>query len=513
MNVRELVGQCLMVGFPEPELTPEVRRLLTEEMIGSIVLFARNLRDPASAGTLCEDLQAVARAHLPAPLMIGTDQEGGAVERLGPGATPLPSAMAIGAAGPDAARTAAEICARELRAVGIDQVLAPVLDVNIAPRNPVIGTRSFGGSPEAVAACGVAAVEGYRAGGVAATAKHFPGHGDSAVDSHLALPVLPHDLERLERVELAPFRAAVAAGVDVVMVGHLAVPALDPSGAPASVSRPLTRGLLRERIGFQGVVMTDCMEMAGVSPDAGFGRVAVAAFLAGADLVLVSHRPDRQREAAAALREAAASGRIPMTRLRESADRVLALKRRLAAAPRPSLGEVGSPGHRAAMDEVAARAVTVLRAGVLGGRLAAVSFQGGAMSGAESAQADDPFLAAAGARGIPTMRLPLEPGQAELEEALGLAGAADGLLIGSRRLSYFPAQARAARALARARPAALIALREPYDLAEVPEAVTLVAAYGDRSPVVEVALGAALGERHGGGRLPVEVAAAGHSPR
>ena len=165
MNLRELVGQCLMVGFPGPELTPDDERMLVEEMPGAIVLFARNLRDPAGGRALCDALQSIAGGQLPAPFLIGTDQEGGSVERLGPGATPLPSAMALGAAGPDAARTVAEIAARELRAVGIDLALAPVLDVNVAPSNPVIGTRSFGEAPDLVAACGVAAVEGCRAGG------------------------------------------------------------------------------------------------------------------------------------------------------------------------------------------------------------------------------------------------------------------------------------------------------------------------------------------------------------
>lgn len=505
MNVRELVGQCLMVGFPGPEVTPEVEALLGEEMVGGICLFARNLLDPAAGRALCERLQALATARLPAPMLIGTDQEGGSVERLGPGATPLPSAMAIGAAGPAAARTVGEICGRELRAVGIDLVLAPVLDVNIAPHNPVIGTRSFGESPEAVAACGVAAIEGYRAGGVAATAKHFPGHGDSAVDSHRALPVLPHDLERLERVELLPFRAAIEAGVDVIMVGHLSVPALDPSGAAASLSPALNQGLLRERLGFTGVVMTDCMEMAGASPDASFGEQAVRAFLAGADLVLVSHRADRQREAAAALRHAVESGRVGAERLRQSAGRVLALKRRLAAVATPPMAVVGAPAHRKAVEAIAREAVTVLRRGRLGGRLAAVAFQGGALSGAESAQDGDPFLSAVRARGIPTLRLALEPEPDALEEALGLADSVDALLVGSRRLSHFPRQADAARALARARPTALIALREPYDLGAVPEAVTLIAAYGDRSPTVEAALAAALNEGEGRGRLPVTV--------
>ena len=383
-----------MVGMPSAELTPDVQEMLVEERIGNVCLFARNLPDSRAGRDLCAGLQALAERELPAPMLIATDQEGGPVQRLLAGATALPSAMALGTAGPDACRRVAYISARELRAVGITMALAPVLDVNVDSRNPVIGIRSFGDSSDRVAACGVASIAGLQCGGVAATAKHFPGHGDTAVDSHLALPVLPHDMTRLERVELVPFRAAIEAGVDAVMVGHLAVPALDPSGAPASLSRELTSGLLRGRLEYSGLVCTDCMEKSGASAGRpGFGELAVRAFLAGADLVLVSHRRDRQLAASAALRDAVGSGRIPVSRLRESATRVRELKRRLSASPTPPWTEIGSAAHLTAVTEAAASGVTVRRRGVLpGGTTGVIAFGAGASSPAESQLRTDHFL-------------------------------------------------------------------------------------------------------------------------
>ena len=483
-----------MVGIPSPELTPDVEQMLVAERIGNVCLFARNLRDSTAGRDLCNSLQALAERELPAPMLIATDQEGGPVQRLSAGATPLPSAMALGAAGPAACRQVAYIAARELRAVGITMAFAPVLDVNVDPRNPVIGIRSFGDSPELVAACGVASIAGLQSGGVAATAKHFPGHGDTAVDSHLALPVLPHDLPRLERVELIPFRAAIEAGVDAVMVSHLAVPALDPSGAPASLSPELNSGLLRRRLRFGGVVCTDCMEMSGARTGRlGFGELAVRAFLAGADLVLVSHRRDRQLAASAALRDAVESGRVPVMRLRESASRVLKLKRRLAAAPAPPWTEVGSAAHLATVTEAAVRAVTVKRRESLpGGTTAVIAFGGAALSPAEPQVQTDHFLEAARALGLATLALPVEPDAQVEARALRFARSVDVLVVGSRRLAAVPRQAELTRALASLRPVALVALREPYDLDRVPEAATLVAAYGDTAPQARAALAAAL---------------------
>jgi len=489
-ELRALAGECLMVGIPGAELDPDSARLLRTEAIANVILFSRNTPDPEATAGLTASLQAAG-----GPMLIAIDQEGGSVQRLTRGATPLPSAMALGAAGPEAAGRVAEVCARELRAVGVNLNLAPVVDVNVNPTNPVIGVRSFGDSPALVAACGRAQVEAFQAAGVLAAAKHFPGHGDTQVDSHLALPVLQHDRQRLEAVELVPFRE-LADLVAVVMAGHLAVPALDPSGRPATQSRPILEGLLRRELGFEGLVCGDAMEMAGAGGQEP-GERAVRAFEAGCDLVLLGTPGEYQREVARALREAVSSGRVPEARLRRSARRVRGLKRRLARlGPPPPLNVVGGAPHLEAVAEVARAAVTLVRdSGLLplaGGRVAALAFTGGRPNLAEEERAEDLFLAACRRRGFAVV----EPSRARDFDAL---------VVGARRLSRDPAQAAAVRKLAAVRPLVLVALREPYDLGLVPEARALVAAYGDEEPLVEAALDVIGGRLRAVGRLPVAV--------
>ncbi|HEY7832622.1 MAG TPA: glycoside hydrolase family 3 protein, partial [Ktedonobacterales bacterium] len=334
MTLDQQIGQLFMVGFSGTSAPPAVLDLIATQHVGGIILFARNLRDADQTLALTRALQATARAvgH-PAPLLIATDQENGIVRRLGPGATVFPGQMAQGAVADEGVtRDIARATGEELRALGITMNLAPVVDVANNPANPVIGVRSFGADPDLVARLGVAALDGYAAAGVAATLKHFPGHGDTATDSHLALPVIPHDMERLRAVELVPFRRGVAAGAPVVMTAHIALPVLTGSATlPATLAPAVLHGLLREHLGFDGVVMTDCLEMKAISATVGVAAGAVLALKAGADLVLISHRHDRQVAGIAAVRAAVADGALAPGRVRESAERVLRLKARLCS--------------------------------------------------------------------------------------------------------------------------------------------------------------------------------------
>lgn len=220
-------------------------------------------------------------------MLISTDQEHGIVARVGKPATLLPGAMALGANGSRTdARTAGSISGAELRALGIRQDYAPVADVNVNPANPVIGVRSFGADPAAVAGLVAAQVTGYQRASVAATAKHFPGHGDTAVDSHYGFPVIGHTREEWNAIDAPPFRAAVRAGIDSIMTAHIMVPALDGSGDPATLSRPILTGILREELGYDGVVVTDSLGMQGVREKYGDDRVPVLALKAGVDQLL-----------------------------------------------------------------------------------------------------------------------------------------------------------------------------------------------------------------------------------
>jgi beta-N-acetylhexosaminidase len=282
----DLVGQMFMVDFTGLEPIANVERLIAEEGVGGVILFDKNISAPRQVASLTNALQESARGAGRPPLLIGVDQEGGPVARLRMGATHFPSAMAFGAARSEAlAASAAGITARELRALGLHMNMAPVLDVNNNPANPVIGVRSYGEDPALVARLGTAAIRAMQASGVLATAKHFPGHGDTSQDSHVTLPVVPHAQARLDAVELLPFRAAIRIGVAAVMTAHVVFKALDPD-RPATLS-PAVLGFLRSDLGFAGLIVTDSMGMRAITDRFPPGEAAVQVL--GED----RHPPDR----------------------------------------------------------------------------------------------------------------------------------------------------------------------------------------------------------------------------
>src|SRR5580700_2573290 len=299
------------------------------------------------------------------PLLIGADFERGAAMRLDEG-TSFPTAMALAAAGnPDDAYTMGKFTALEARAVGIQWIYAPDADVNNNPGNPIINTRSFGEDPARVAEYVTAFVRGVEENGGLATAKHFPGHGDTASDSHIDLPVIHADRDRLDRLELVPFRAAISAGVGSVMTGHLSVPSLEPDlNTPATLSPKITTDLLRVQMGFQGLVVTDAMDMGGITVRYAPGEAAVRAVLAGADALLMPPVPDAAFEG---LQAAVRSGRISIERLDASVRRILEAKARLGLEKNRLVDinaineKLGSVAWQAQAQEISDRGVTLLR--------------------------------------------------------------------------------------------------------------------------------------------------------
>ncbi|WP_239617551.1 beta-N-acetylhexosaminidase [Cohnella mopanensis] len=323
LDLKEKIGQIFMCGFEGLEPTKEIIDLIKDYGIGGIIYFRRNLRDASQVKALSAKLQKASAD----PLFIAIDQEGGMVVRLEDGVTVMPGAMAQGAAGDaDLTFEAAKWSGAELREIGINMNFAPCLDVNNNPQNPVIGVRSYGEDPNRVADLGVAAIHGYREGGVVAVAKHFPGHGDTAVDSHYDLPLVPHDVGRLNEVELLPFRRAIEQRTDAIMTAHVVFPAFEPDNIPATLSARILTGLLRNQLGFDGVIVTDCLEMNAIAETIGVARGAVEAIKAGADLILVSHRLVRQKAALEAVMEAVMTGEIPEARIEEAARRIWELK-------------------------------------------------------------------------------------------------------------------------------------------------------------------------------------------
>jgi beta-N-acetylhexosaminidase len=317
------------------------------------------LTDPEQIAALSSGLQDAAEV----PLLIATDQEYGTVVRIGEPATQFPGSMSLGATrDAEAARRAAEIAGAELRAMGLNQNFAPDADVNVDPANPVIGVRSFGSDPALVAELVAAQVDGYHDGGVAVSAKHFPGHGDTGTDSHVGLPVITHTAEEWERIDAPPFIAAIEAGADLIMSAHLQFPALDDSLTPATLSAPILTGLLRDKLGFEGVIVTDSLEMQGVRTEYGDDRVPVMALQAGADMLLMP--PDFPLAYDAVL-TAVSTGELTEERIDESVMRLLLLKYRLGRAS-DSRAEsdgpetVGADEHRQVAADIADRSITLL---------------------------------------------------------------------------------------------------------------------------------------------------------
>lgn len=334
------LGQLFVIGFAGHSVPDEARRLLTEHKAGGAILFSRNIESLEQVVALNAELTGLGTPEH--PVLISVDQEGGRVARLSGICTDVPPMRNVGEASvddPDLPYRIGAMMARELSALGFHLDYAPVLDVDTNPDNPVIGERSFDRDPQRVAQAGAQLIRGLQQAGVAASGKHFPGHGDTDTDSHLALPRVPHGVERLERVELLPFRAAIDVGVATIMTAHVLLPALDAE-LPATLSRPILTGLLRERLGYDGVIVSDDLEMAAVGAHWPVEELVELGLNAGVDLFLICHDADKQARAIEAAHRLVESGRVPKERVLSALARVQRLKERFVGAPAaPTLDE------------------------------------------------------------------------------------------------------------------------------------------------------------------------------
>ncbi len=526
----EKIGQLIVpatIGMflsQDSEAFQEIERNITRFHVGGYHMLgdAVSLHEPAGAALLINHMQERART----PLLITADFEGGVGLRYS-GATRLPRAMALGAAAnEEMAFAAGRITAEEARAMGVNVNFYPIVDVNNNPRNPIINIRSFGGDPAQVSRMARAYIRGSRQGGVMATAKHFPGHGDTSTDSHLELPVIDADRARLDQIELPPFRAAIEEGVGGVMSAHIALPRLEPDNLPATLSSKILTGLLRNEMGFQGIVFTDALTMRGVSAHYPDGEAAVLAVKAGADVLLF---PPDVEKAFNAIKAAVQSGAITEERLNESVRRILNAKARLGLDKNrfTDLNQLdrvlGGKEHQTAARQIIENAITLVRneRNTLPLKLSPeqsvlfVTVVDDADGWREGAPGKT-FLSSLTARHRKTSSVFISdrasPG--ELDLAAKLAELADVVVVTCFvRVSAYRGSVELVegqiemlkRMAALKKPLAFVLFGSPYLLMSAPELPTYVLAYEYYPAAEEAALKAVLGENPFKGRLPVEI--------
>ena len=481
MTLRQMLGQKLIFGFHGTELSEEFISLIREYKIGNVILFLRNVASADQLRRLCAQVRELILAETGYPPFIVIDQEGGMVTRLPGDAVNVPGAMALAATGdPENARLASEITIRQLRGLGPNFNMAPVLDVNNNPANPVIGVRSFGDRAEKVAAFGVASAKPYEGSGVLCCGKHFPGHGDTAVDSHLGIPMVEKTEEELEALELIPFRAAAEAGIPAIMISHVMFPNIEPERVPCTMSRKIVTGLLKEKMGFEGLILTDCMEMLAIQDHYGTPEGTVAALKAGVDLAEISSTIALEWGAAKLVNEAAERREFDMDEVRASVEKILACKKKLFTQVRPEGCNLDS--DRAAAKAMARQAVTLCagEAPLADGNtffLGCADYRASGVGNEDGSAGTfvDYMTAAFGARGLVTSK---DPDETEIRAAVEAIGDADRIILNTCNGHLFRGQIALAEALAATgKELTVAALRNPYDIPLLPECAGKLAAY------------------------------------
>lgn len=514
MSVEQRIGQVMMVAIDQ-ELAPRYEDDIRAGRLGGGLLRWDKFSG-SQAREFSDRMQSWASGGEGRPgFLVAADHEGGPVfTQRSYGATIFPGNMALGATGSeDYARRAARATAEELRALGIHMTFAPVLDVNSNPSNPIIGVRSFGEVPSEVARLGGAAVRGYEDGGILAVAKHYPGHGDTETDSHRKLPVIHKTIEALRGVDLAPFKAAIDAGLSAMMPAHILFPALD-ADLPVTLSQKAIAGL--RSLGFDGLIVSDSMDMAAISESYGSGDAAVRAIQAGVDLLLLGKGD--YRAIYDAVLAAAFDGRIAPQRLDDAARRVLAAKEKAGLlggpqAARPALEVVGRPEHQALAEEIAGQAITLVRDadGLIPLRpradqkLLVLAMHAGRHEAELSG-----FFAELAARhpNVEARLLAHKPDEAAVAGAVGAAETADLVVVGTYdwgAAGFVEQEVLVQRILATGKPVVLASLMNPYDLRKFPGIRTAVATYGITPASMRALARVLFGEIPANGRLPVTI--------
>lgn len=520
MTLKEKIGQLFMFGFVGTDVTEDVVEMLEHEKVGSVCLFPRNIETPEQVKKLNDDLQNTAkRSGHNVPLIISTDQENGIVRRLKTGVTTFPGSMLLGAIDDtDATAQVSHATAKELRALGVNMNLAPVVDVNNNPANPVIGVRSFGEKPQHVAKHERAFIEGHRDAGVMTCLKHFPGHGDTSVDSHKALPVNKRSLAELGGVELFPFSRLIESDTaDAVMTGHIHFSNLDIERVPSSLSKNVTTHLLREKMGYQGVIITDSLEMNAIQGSIGTVEGVVQAFKAGADMLLVARTRSLQAQAVERMADAVKIGEIPETDVDRSVSRILHLKgayinNDLVYDEENVPAFVGAADHQTLARAQYDRGVTCVQGEDMlplevssESTVLAITVRMEVQAENEEKQQRGKNLSEAIAEYHNQVNdWTISPTEIDIEAICETAQHAGAVVVGTDNAYGFPSQVQLIEKLAENDvPLIVIALRGPYDLACLPGVEAMIAAYEPSYPAIESAVGVLFGAIEPKGKLPV----------
>ncbi len=507
MTVDPRIGQRFTVGFEGLTAPDYILDWLQKGRIGGVILFARNVQSPEQLAALTRSLHEASET----PILIGIDQEGGMVARLRQtqGFTESPGAMALAATQDKLHDTEAisQMLADEMRSLGINWTYAPVVDLSYNADNPTVGTRSFGIDPQQVGELAAQATKGFQAGGVMACAKHFPGLGNTSVDSHLDLPSLDAPLEQLLENDLVPYQHVIDASIASIMTTHTIYSALDRQH-PATLSDTVIQDLLREQLGYSGVVVTDCLEMHAITKHYGQGEAAVLGILAGVDILLISHTRSHQETAFAAVDEAVQSGRISQENLNTAYERIMAMKSAYAidaAAINPAA--VNTDAHKKLALEAAKSAVSLIGGlpSLEGKRIGVIEFSARQHTElleeidlTDFGRAIHQYLSVDESVALH----PARPTEAQLNQAQALAQQVDILLVATRNAHSNPTQQEFAQKFLKAAPEAiLLALRNPYDV-DVIQANAALCTFGDSAPSLEAAALALRGDYQPGGQRP-----------
>src|ERR1051325_1647670 len=500
MTLEQAVGQQFLLTFEGREAPPQqFLEALRRQHVGGVVLFRhKNMGNLAELRGLTQSVQRAAAESGQPPLLIAADQEGGqliAVDHT----TPFPGNMALGATGSDKlAYKVGRAIGKELSAVGINVDFSPVCDVNSNPLNPVIGTRSFGEDPKLVARLSAALIRGLQSAGVAATAKHFPGHGDTSSDSHAGAPMVKHSAKRIRSVELVPFRAAVNSGARLVMTAHIVVPTLNGGfdELPATLSPQILRDLLRKKMRFDGVIVSDALDMHAMEQGAGYVAETMAAAAAGIDLLLFNHDLSRLEPACVNLVQAARRGLISPDAIHVSARRVMALKNWVKRQPQQPLAVIGCKEHLQLAQEVARKSITLVRdtarqlpLRVSADQKIAVAFpRPEDRTHADPSSHVKPALTAAIRRYHPRVddfSFAMSPAAGEIGALSEQLAEYDVGILGTINATAHPGQAELVKKLIKQGTRLItVALRMPYDLAAYPAAHIYVCTYSILPPAM-----------------------------